>query len=143
MAEEITYSDREIDKIKEEILAQNAPQDGEVVGATFDINDAELFQIQHVMTRIQEKYMRRVCDLRLQVDMKNEIVEEMYKLGFVVNVGWVSKNSLQYGAIQMPEVVFVDRVSGLFVETDHERKKFDAQQRMVSDLPVGTEKLLD
>ena len=141
--ENVVYSEQELARIAQE-LQGTAVQPDEVFGLTFDFTDEELQRFYKIMLSINERYARRNMDLRTQMDMKNLIVDECFSAGFIVNVGWEYKqNPLTGFTIVSPDVTVTDRVGGLTLGTDHERKYYDSSKRPKIEDVVPNKKVIE
>jgi hypothetical protein len=77
---------------------------------------------------------------------KDEVTSRFAALGFVVSIGWLDANI--GGRIAMvPDITIIDRVGGMSLQSDHERKRFDVlktnKAEDITPLPHITSKLLD
>ena len=131
-----TLSEAEIQRIASEVSDERRYDRAEdIPGMTFDINDDELFAIDRVQRDIQERYARMPSTESNKKAMSDELVTRLAEVGFEVVVAW--KNTISETGVQIsyPDVTFIGRFERESLETDHDRKRFDALRLDKHEIP--------
>ena len=147
------YTESEMATIAEQIINDKKAKEPEEIGnLSFDLTDDEIAIVTKCLMELNVRWQDCEFDLSKQSWMRDEITTKMAALGFIVSVGWLPaayvnpRNEYDQLRVMVPDVTIVDRVGGLETQTDHDRKKYDAQAHRVDEitpLPEVTKKLID
>ena len=129
-------SDSEIQRIANEVRGEKTYDRAEdIPGMTFDINDDEIFAITAVQKEVQEKYAKLPASKGNKKAMSDELTTRLAEVGFEVVVVWKRATSEGGHIIEYPDVTFIGRFERESIETDHDRKRFDAIRTDKHDIP--------
>jgi hypothetical protein len=127
-------SDREIERVAQELADKTKPDD--VGNLTFDLTDAELMQVDQIQREVQESFFGKSDTDDNKLEMAKQITGRLADIGLEAVVEWEEAYAPQLGSvISIPTVSIIDRIGGLEVDTDHDRKRWDALQRDKSEIP--------